>query len=424
MFRQLFHIVIREYKLNLAIFIELVLVALLIVYLSDWQITKLRLYNEPLGSDIEHVYKLQVKSIGEDVVSHQPPTDTTDKTPNATYAYALLERLKTIEGVEAVSLSLNSMPYQGSNSIMPIYYDTCGVRGLQQRLVTPGFVQVLKIPAIGGTPDDLAKSLEEGNCSVSRTVLEQLNIDPESRSWIGKRAYESPDTTATLGFPLGEASENFRAMRDTRWTASILVPFQLVKGYIDDILNTNVHFFEFAIRVKPEADVTFMENFKNEHVGKLREGNLYIGSISSLPSIKEGWERPEKVDFKNMIRNVLFLLLSALLGVIGAFWYRIQQRRGEIGVRLAMGDTPARLQGWYIAEGLLLLALTLPIVVLGAWLMLHYDLTGMGWLEYSWRLPIALVSAYIPLVVIIVIASWLPTRKAVRISPAIAIREE
>ena len=34
-----------------------------------------------------------------------------------------------------------------------------------------------------------------------------------------------------------------------------------------------------------------------------------------------------------------FLLVNILLGIVGTFWFRTQHRRGELGLRVAVGST-------------------------------------------------------------------------------------
>lgn len=159
-------------------------------------------------------------------------------------------------------------------------------------------------------------------------------------------------------------------------------------------------------------------------MGDMRMDNVIVFGIHSMADIQAGYERDIVVGRRLGTLNTAFLLLCAFLGVVGAFWYRTQQRRGEIGVRMALGDTCGALQWRYIGEGLLLLVLSLPLVALGLWLLQAYDVAELNWMEFSWRVPIALGATCLVLAVVIAIAVWLPARRAVRISPAIAIRED
>ncbi len=73
-----------------------------------------------------------------------------------------MNRLKRFDGVEAVSISINSYPYNGSNSGTGIKYDTINAGSLR-RLVTPDFFRVFRIEGINGeSPQKLASLMKEG----------------------------------------------------------------------------------------------------------------------------------------------------------------------------------------------------------------------------------------------------------------------
>lgn len=55
------------------------------------------------------------------------------------------------------------------------------------------------------------------------------------------------------------------------------------------------------------------------------------------------------------VAGIAFFLLNVLLGVVGTFWYRTQQRSAEIGLRMAMGATRKGIFWQLVKEGLALL---------------------------------------------------------------------
>ena len=57
------------------------------------------------------------------------------------------------------------------------------------------------------------------------------------------------------------------------------------------------------------------------------------------------------------VAGIAFFLLNVLLGVVGTFWYRTQQRSAEIGLRMAMGATRKGIFWQLVKEGLALLTI-------------------------------------------------------------------
>ena len=112
------------------------------------------------------------------------------------------------------------------------------------------------------------------------------------------------------------------------------------------------------------------------------------------------------------------LLVLAAIGIYAVVAYAVAQRTTEIGVRLALGATGARVVGEVVVD-------TLRIVAAGA---------VVGWLAvYVVQIhiapgrPLALtVFAGVPLVLLPValFASWLPAQRAARVDPMVALRHE
>jgi ABC-type antimicrobial peptide transport system permease subunit len=92
--------------------------------------------------------------------------------------------------------------------------------------------------------------------------------------------------------------------------------------------------------------------------------------------------------------------------------YAASQRTTEVGVRLALGATPRRVIAQMLNE-------TMRVIAAGA---------GVGWLGAWWitgRFDVP-VFATVPALLLLVaaIACWLPARRATRIDPLRALRQE
>lgn len=112
--------------------------------------------------------------------------------------------------------------------------------------------------------------------------------------------------------------------------------------------------------------------------------------------------------------------LLAGAGVYSVLANSVAQRRRELGVRAALGASPRRLAGMVMREAtslcLLGVAVGLP-AALGASRMLGYFLHGIVSPDPWWMLWLTSM-----LLVTAMVAAWLPSRKAGRIDPLIALR--
>jgi predicted permease len=115
-------------------------------------------------------------------------------------------------------------------------------------------------------------------------------------------------------------------------------------------------------------------------------------------------------------------LALAVVGVYGVKAYSVARRTREIGIRMALGAQPQGVQWMIIREGMVMLA---GGVAIGLLLAVATGKLLAGMLYQVGALdPIAFCTAPVLLGAATLIATWLPARRATRISPMTALRTE
>jgi putative ABC transport system permease protein len=115
-------------------------------------------------------------------------------------------------------------------------------------------------------------------------------------------------------------------------------------------------------------------------------------------------------------------LVLAAVGVYAMMSYSVSQRRGEIGVRIALGAMKADILRLVVGQAALLVGLSLAIglaAALGATRLLRSLLYKVG----IWD-PLTFAAIVLLLALVAICAAWFPARRAAKINPMVALRAE
>jgi predicted permease len=115
-------------------------------------------------------------------------------------------------------------------------------------------------------------------------------------------------------------------------------------------------------------------------------------------------------------------LVLAAVGLYGVLTYLVTRRTHEVGIRMALGATAGDVMRLVVGQGL-------RVTVVGVLIGTGAALAGgkaLASLLYGVtpRDPVALIAAPLTLLVVAGVASYLPARRATRVDPALALREE
>ena len=401
-----------EWLSNLWLALELLVVSVVMWYVVDYLYTRAATYLEPRGFNIEHCYLIE---LGE--LTPKSPDYMPDKSRDDTHAdiAELVERLRRRPEVEAVSLSQNSYPYNGSNSSGEVRYDTLqSPEWTIRRMVTPDFVRVFRYQGTRGeTPEQLAEMLERGEFLASDNLYRKY--DHKLTEFVGKRFQLFGDTTKT--YQLGAALQNVRYHDYDQARSSYCFLAKQSFYYVG---------LELCVRVREGQDNNFITKLKEDSESQFRIGNLFISEIRSFHDIRRNFQQAWTNDIRNYVMGMGFLLLNIFLGLLGTFWFRTQQRRSEIALHKAHGATDGAIFRRLLSEGLLLLAVVTPIALVIDWNLAHLELNS--WrngttLEWD-RLLLCAGISFVLMALMIAIGIGIPARKAMKVQRAEAFHDE
>jgi ABC-type antimicrobial peptide transport system permease subunit len=115
-------------------------------------------------------------------------------------------------------------------------------------------------------------------------------------------------------------------------------------------------------------------------------------------------------------------LLLAAVGLFGAMSSAVREQTREIGIRVALGATPAMIRGSVVRRAFVVISTGMAVGLAVA--LATTRVLGSLLYQVSPADPITLAFACVVLLVVAGVAAYLPARRATRIDPIVALRAD
>jgi ABC-type antimicrobial peptide transport system permease subunit len=115
-------------------------------------------------------------------------------------------------------------------------------------------------------------------------------------------------------------------------------------------------------------------------------------------------------------------LVLACVGLYGIVAYSVEQRRRELGVRIALGASNRRLVGSVMSDAMLSMVAGLAVGALGSWFSVRV-IRGMLF-ETTFADPGTIVGVVAVLATVTLLAAYRPALRATNTDPMLAIRSD
>jgi predicted permease len=147
-----------------------------------------------------------------------------------------------------------------------------------------------------------------------------------------------------------------------------------------------------------------------------------ISDVKTMDQRRDAALAPERFQLILLGSFAVIAILLAAAGVYGTMSYLVTRRTREIGIRVAMGARLADVLRMVLGETTVLLLLAIAAGLGGAWAVTRFIrsmLYGVNELD-----PTTLALTSLLLAVIVLVAALGPARRAIRVDPMIALRDE
>jgi predicted permease len=319
-----------------------------------------------------------------------------------------LERAAAVPGVVSASLA-KDVPFNVSlaRTVLPEgQEDTAAGRGrfTLMSVVWPGYLRTVAIPILRGrdlSPLDTA--------ATPRVVI--VNEAAAMTYWPG----ENPIGKRIRFFGDNAPAEVVGVARNANYQAIGERPQALIYGSL-----VQYYFPTAVLYVRTRGDPEAVSAAVRRQVQRL-DRNLLLQSESIAGIIRESlWAERLFAGLLGVFGGLALVL--AAIGIYGVVSYSVNRRVREIGVRMALGATPANIQTMVLREGIRLVAMG----VLAGMVMALIGARAVKGMLLAPSPRDAATFVLVPaiLALVAVLACWWPAARATRIEPARALREE
>ncbi|HEV2179630.1 MAG TPA: ABC transporter permease [Gemmatimonadaceae bacterium] len=345
---------------------------------------------------------------GIDIVSLNFELAGYDSTRGIAQAEALLEQTRAVPGVTQAALSA-MLPLSGSAmGFGPIAIDGHPAPGGEAgwdadwNVVTPGYFATLGVPLVAG----------RAFTDADRTGGAKVAILNET---FARRVF---GTTNVVG----------QTLRNANGVITVVGVARDAKYRSLDEPSLNYIYVPLTQWYQPETNLFVRTSAGRSVAPALRR--IVATLDPHLPILDQ--QTIEEATAMSLFPQRLAALVSgslgavalalAMLGIYGVIAYTVAQRTREIGVRVALGATRGTILGMVLRQGLLLAGIGIAIglaAALAATRLLAGFLFGVPPTDLF-----TFVGAAALLVVVALVASWIPARRAAASDPMIALRAE
>jgi putative ABC transport system permease protein len=326
----------------------------------------------------------------------------------------LLERLAQQPGVKSVSLT-NGLPMGGGGDFLAFFVEgkpiarTDRVPDAESRTIGSDYFRTMEIALRRGRFLSEQETQDAPRAAVINEALAKKYFAGEDP--IGKRI--------TFGDP--------QAADATWWN---------IVGIIADVRQSSLDKDAYpqifrvykqnpsrgmTVVMRTAGEPTSMANTLRQEVWSLdRQQPLH--NVRTLEQVlADSIARPR---FNTLLITILagVALVLAAVGIYGVISYSVTQRTHEIGVRMALGASSGNVLRLVVGHGMFLAGIGLAVGVVGAFAVTRI----MGSLLYgvSASDPLTYIVLVALLGFIALVASYIPARRAMRVDPVVALRNE
>jgi putative ABC transport system permease protein len=394
MLTHLFKLIWNKKKQNLLLISEMLISFLVLFAVFTLVVFYYSNYKKPMGFDYENVW----------VASYNNSLKTTRADSLERFYETLRQNLEAMPLVQQITFTSDNIPLTQYTSQTGVTYNGIHENSVNFYQVDDSYAQVLNLQLLAGRWFTKADAVAKNKPVVINSSLKETLFG--SSDAIGK----------LLGD--GEDKNKLRivgVIREVKAKGDYATPGPATYTRVDT--GSYSWLGKILIKVKPGADAAFESRLYKTMANYLKNSNV---EIEHLVDKRKSINNFALVPMIVLLIVASFLTINVALGLFGVLWYNINKRKGEIGLRRALGASGTSVSIQLVAESLILATLSL---LVGTFFAIQFPLLNVFDLAAGVYLT-ALVLAVVFIYLLVLVCSLYPGRQAAAIYPAVALHEE
>jgi len=341
-----------------------------------------------------------------------PPQKYTDANTQISFQELVYERVSALPGVAGVG-TIDKLPLQPGNTTI-VYIDGEALPPPGQeleanvRVITDTYFQTLQVPLLEGRQFDAHdKPTDPESVIIGKTMADRLF---KGRSPVGRRlryrGFDAPPMTI-----VGVVGDVKTTGLDQELRPVIYFSFR----------QNSSNFSNLVVRTNTDPN-SLTASIRN--VIQTIEPQAAIFNVQSMPELISATPAAFMRRFPATLVGVFaaLALLLASIGIYGVVSDSVAQQTHYIGVRMALGARTADIMRMVLKEGLVLAAIGIAVGMATAFGLMRWISTLLFNVQTNDFSVFAIVIS--SLFVVILLACYLPARRATKVDPLVALRYE
>jgi putative ABC transport system permease protein len=394
MFKHLFKLIWNKKKQNFLLMSEMLISFLVIFAVFTLMAYYYNNYKKPLGLDYQNVW----------LISYNNALQTKSSDSLTNFYENLRQTIKAMPQVKEISFCSDNVPFTQNRWSGGMSYKGKKVDDVNQYTIEDSYKTVLNMQLLAG------RWFDKGD-AVAKNKPIVINGDLEEEL-----------------FGKGQAVGKLIGDNDDKNKMKVIGVVQSIKAK-GDYLPAGPGIYKRAdtgafhwlgkilVKVSPDADATFEGHLYKTMANYMKNSDVEIEHLA-IKRTSTNYFAVVPIIVLSIVS--FFLIINVALGLFGVLWYNINKRRGEIGLRRAIGATGRSVSTQLVTESMLLATLSL---IIGTFFAAQFPLLNVFNLQAGIYVS-AIILAIIFIYLLVFACSLYPGRQAAAIYPAVALHEE